>query len=73
LQKLHRQEDAAEAFTEALRLAPDDPSAWYGLALAYASMGNLAESRRAVSALSGVDPDLAARLREAIERVRVQP
>jgi len=73
LQKLDRQEDAAEAFTGALRLAPDDASAWYGLALAYASMGNFVESRRAVSALAGVDRDLAARLRDAIEQVRVQP
>jgi serine protease Do len=70
LQKLDRREDAVGAYADAVRLAPDYASAWYGLALAYASVGNLVESRRAEAALAGVDRDLAAR-RDVIERARV--
>jgi hypothetical protein len=40
LQKLNRPGAAVVAFCAALRLAPDDPVAWYGLAFAYAALGD---------------------------------
>jgi serine protease Do len=66
LQQLDRQEAAVGAFTEALRLAPDDSSAWYGLALAYAAVGNVTASRRAEARLAELDGDLAARLHDEV-------
>ena len=68
---VHRQEDAAGAFTDVLRLAPDDASAWYGLALAHAGTGNVAESPHAQSVVAGFDRDLAVRLHDAIDRFGV--
>lgn len=69
LQRLDRQDAAVGAFTDALRLAPDDPASWYGLASAYAAIGNVAESRRAESKLLELDGDLAARLHQEMQRV----
>jgi hypothetical protein len=66
LQQLGRQRAAASAFTAALRLDPDDSSAWYGLALAYAAVGNITASRRAEARLAELDPNLAARLHDEI-------
>ena len=40
LQKLNRPGAAVVAFNAALRLTPDEPSAWYGLAFAYAALGD---------------------------------
>jgi serine protease Do len=69
LQQLDRQQAAVGAFTEALRLAPDDSSAWYGLALAYAAAGNVTASRHAESRLAELDGDLAARLHDEVARL----
>ncbi len=69
MQKLGRPEAAVAAYTEAVELGPDVPSAWYGLALAYAVLGNSAGSGRAESRLADLDPSLAAKLHEAVERL----
>lgn len=69
MQKLGRPEAAVAAYTEAVELGPDVPSAWYGLALAYAVLGNAAGSGRAESRLADLDPGLAAKLHEAVERL----
>jgi len=69
LQQLGRQRAAAGAFTAALRLDPDDSSAWYGLALAYAAIGNVTASRHAEARLAELDADLAARLHDDVARL----
>jgi tetratricopeptide (TPR) repeat protein len=73
MQKLDRPEAAVGAYTESLALGPDVPSAWYGLALAYATTGNIVASKRAESRLAELDRDLAAELRDAVERLGVSP
>jgi tetratricopeptide (TPR) repeat protein len=66
LQELHQPKAAAAAFKNASRLSPDDPSAWYGLALASAQAGDGEASRRAEARLDALDhamaTELAARL-----------
>ena len=69
MQNLGRPEAAVAAYTEAVELGPDVPTAWYGLAFAYALLGNAAGSGRAESRLADLDPFLAAKLREAVERL----
>jgi serine protease Do len=69
LQQLDRQQAAVGAFTGALRLAPDDSSAWYGLALAYAAVGNVTALRHAEARLAELDADLAARLHDEVARL----
>jgi serine protease Do len=66
MRMLDRPEAAVGAYTEALALGPDVPSAWYGLALAYAVIGNAVASERAGTRLAALDRDLAAQLREAL-------
>jgi serine protease Do len=73
MQKLDRPEAAIDAFTAAVALGPDVPSAWYGLALAYAAVGNAMASKRAESRLADLDRGLAAQLRAAVERLDVSP
>jgi hypothetical protein len=73
MRKLDRPEAAVSAYTEAVALGPDVPSAWYGLALAYAAIGNSAASERAGSRLADLDRDLAAKLHGEIERLGVSP
>ena len=62
MQKLNRPAAAVGAYTEAVALAPDVASAWYGLALAYAAVGNAVASQRAGSRLADLDRDLAIQL-----------
>lgn len=69
-QETHRGEYAVQAFSEALRLEPSDAASWYGIALAYATLGDADSSREAEAALSGMDGVLAADLRAAIELLR---
>lgn len=69
LQQLDRQEAAIGAFTAALRLAPDESSTWYDLALAYAAVGNVTASRQAEARLAELDADLVARLRDEVARL----
>jgi len=69
MQKLGRPEAAVAAYTQAVELGPDVPSAWYGLAFAYAVLGNAAGSGRAESRLADLDPVLAAKLHEAVEQL----
>ena len=71
MQKLDRSEAAVGAYTQAVALGPDVPSAWYGLALAYAAVGNVAASKRAESRLADLDRDLAAQLHDALARLAV--
>jgi hypothetical protein len=66
-QETHRVESAVQAFSEALRLEPGNATSWYGIGLAYATLGDVASSREAESALSGMDGVLAAELRAVIE------
>lgn len=73
MQKLDQPEAAVGAYTKAVALGPDVPSAWYGLALAYAAIGNTVASKRAESQLADLDRDLAAKLHDAVERLRVSP
>jgi len=70
MQKLGRPEAAVAAYTEAVELGPDIPTAWYGLALAYAVLGDAVGSGRAESRLADLDPALVAKLHEAIERLQ---
>jgi asparagine synthetase B (glutamine-hydrolysing) len=60
---------AAGAYTAALALGPDVPSGWYGLALAYAALGNVAASERAGSRLASSSCWSAAR-RSVNRRIR---
>jgi serine protease Do len=69
LQQLDRQEAVIGAFTAALRLAPDESSTWYDLALAYAAVGNVTASRQAEARLAELDADLVARLRDEVARL----
>ena len=73
MQSLHRPDAAIRAYTEAVALGPDVPSAWFGLALAYAAVGNTVASKRAESKLADMDRDLAAHLHEMVERLGVSP
>jgi tetratricopeptide (TPR) repeat protein len=73
LQKLDRPAAAVGAYTKAVALGPDVPSAWYGLALAYAFVGNAAASRRAGSRLAELDWDLAAQLHGVLDRLGTSP
>ncbi len=70
LQKLNRPAAAVIAFNDVLRLTPDDPVAWYGLAFAYASLGDEAALRGAQAKLGALDETLAADLK--VELVRLQ-
>jgi serine protease Do len=73
MQKLDRPEAAVGAYAKAVALGPDVPSAWYGLALAYAAVGNAAASKGAESRLAEMDRDLAAQLRDVVERLGGSP
>ena len=70
LEKLERPHSAAAAYTDALRLAPNDARSWYGLALVYAQAGNIAASQRAEDALANFDRDLAVRAHSEVQRLR---
>jgi hypothetical protein len=66
LQALDLGESAVHAFNEALRLEPDNALSWYGLALAYASIGEAVASAQAESVTFNLDRDLATALRDEI-------
>jgi predicted Zn-dependent protease len=68
LQKLNRPGAAVVAFNAALRLTPDDPAAWYGLAFAYAALGDEAALRSAQAKLGVLDAELAADLKAHLGR-----
>jgi len=70
LQKLNLPDAAVVAFSAALRLTPDDPAAWYGLAFAYAALGDEAASWRAQAKLEVLDEGLAADLKARLGRTR---
>jgi len=70
LQKLNRPGAAVVAFNDALQLSPNDSAAWYGLAIAYASLGDEAASRGAQSKLDTLDGALASELRIQLTRSR---
>ncbi|HEY4139113.1 MAG TPA: trypsin-like peptidase domain-containing protein [Casimicrobiaceae bacterium] len=65
--KMDRNEFAVFSYIEALHIAPDDARAWYGLALAYAGLGDVAALKRTESMLVGFDPALATRLHAELE------
>jgi cytochrome c-type biogenesis protein CcmH/NrfG len=69
LQKLNRPAAAVIAFNDALRLTPDDPAAWYGLAFAYA-LGDVAALRGAQAKLGALDEALAADLKVQLSRLQ---
>jgi hypothetical protein len=60
LQMLDRPQAAVAAFVAALRLSPDDPIAWYGLALCYQSIGDEVAMRAAEAKLGALSESLAA-------------
>lgn len=68
LQRLNRPGEAVVAFNAALRLSPGDPAAWYGLAYAYAALGDKAASREAQVKLEALDHGLAADLEAQLGR-----
>jgi hypothetical protein len=70
LQKLNRPGAAVIAFDDALRLTPNDPIAWYGLAFAYASLGDEAALRSAQARLGALDEALAADLKVQLSRLQ---
>jgi len=70
LQKLNRPDAAVVAFDDALRLTPNDPAAWYGLAFAYASLGDEAALRGAQARLGALDEALAADLKVLLSRLQ---
>ena len=70
LQKLNRPGAAVVAFSAALRLTPDEPSAWYGLAFAYAVLGEEAASQGAQAKLEVLDGGLAEDLKARLGRSR---
>jgi Flp pilus assembly protein TadD len=59
---------AVVAFNAALRLTPDEPSAWYGLAFAYAALGDEAASRSVQAKLEVLDGGLAANVKARLGR-----
>jgi hypothetical protein len=69
LQALHRPGAAVIALDGALRLTPNDPAAWYGLAVAYASLGDEAALRGAQAKLGALDEVLAADLKVQLSRL----
>jgi hypothetical protein len=69
LQELERPRAAARAFSAAVRLTPDDPAAWYGLAIAHAVLGNEVELRDARTRLGVLDEKLAADLELELARM----
>jgi tetratricopeptide (TPR) repeat protein len=72
LQKLEHPGAAAAVFSEALRLAPDNPAAWYGLAMAYEALGDRPALQRARAKLDVLDEDVAAQLEEELARSQRQ-
>jgi len=72
LRKINRNQAAIASYTEALHIGPNDARSWYGLALAYASLGDDVASKRAESTLASFDPALATRLRGEVEGLRGQ-
>jgi serine protease Do len=62
LQMLHRPDAAIAAFNAALTLSPDEPLAWYGLALCYAELGDQAGLHAAQAKLGALNERLAAAL-----------
>jgi hypothetical protein len=69
-QETHHDESAVQAFSEALRLDPGDVTSWYGLGLAYATLGDVDSLEKAEAKLSGMDGTLADALRAAIAQLR---
>ena len=69
LQRLNRPRAAVVAFNDAIRLTPDDPEAWYGLAFAYASLGDEVALRGAEAKLDALSEHLAAVLKAKIARL----
>jgi len=70
LQMLHRPHAAVATFVAALRLRPDDPVAWYGLALCYASVGDEVALHAAAAKLGALNESLAAALKARLAPMR---
>jgi serine protease Do len=70
LQMLNRPQAAVAAFDAALQLRRDDPLAWYGLAVAYAALGDQAASRVAEAKLDALDESRAAALKAQLAPLR---
>jgi serine protease Do len=69
LQMLNRPQAAVAAFVAALRLRPDDPVAWYGLALCYASLGDAVALRAAEAKLGALSESRAAALKARLAQM----
>ena len=66
LRALDQPQDANSLYREVIRLEPDNPRSWYGLALAYASIGNAAASEEARSVTANLDGELGSSLRDEL-------
>ena len=68
LQRAQRLPEAADAFAQALRRAPDDTDALYGHAVTLVQMGNIDDAKASIRALAErrpADPDVKALLRRS--------
>jgi serine protease Do len=70
LQMLNRPQPAVAAYVAALRLSPDDPLAWYGLALCYAAEGDAVALRAAEAKLGTLSESRAAALKARLATMR---
>jgi serine protease Do len=70
LQMLNHPQAAVAAFIAALRLRPDDPIAWYGLALCYATLGDEVALRGAEAKLDVLSESRAAALKARLATMR---
>jgi predicted Zn-dependent protease len=70
LQKLNRPDAAVVAFNAALRLTPEEPAVWYGLAFAYAALGDETAARGARAKLEVLNESLAADPRGRLGRTQ---
>jgi serine protease Do len=70
LQMLNRPQPAVAAYVAALRLSPDDPLAWYGLALCYAAVGDAVALHAAEAKLGTLSESRAAALKARLATMR---
>ena len=68
--RLRRFADAASALEKAIAINAKDPEMHFGLGMSYRAMGRKADAMRAYETLKALNPGLAQKLLDAIERVK---